>query len=520
MDRFNFKSEKEGSITLELLITFVILIMNITAVMLIIYGGQSIIVDSQTSNEALSMAQNLMEKAKSDANLDFNLVNPIPSTSYDIYNKSLLVNQVNLFTKKITSIVDWKMDDNRDQEIKLVSYLTNPDAVDGGDTCSSILTGNWKSPHVIQSYDLKELVDPSSGFPVTDIQVHDNKLYVTISNNNGNNGDKSFIIFDVSEPSQYPQLPLGMVDNNPAKKYGLNAVAVSNNYAYVANAYTPTNFASCTSINGVNPSCAQFQVIDINNPSNPLVKYSLKLPNVSGGQAKGKSIFYKDGYVYLGLTSTGPGNGPEFHVIDVHNPLAPVAVGSWPDAEHDINNVINDIYVRGNYAYLAHPRDSVFNEQMTILDISNPSNPQRVGGFYYSDSIGGNGKSLAMVGNTLFLGRTASNINNSADNIPEFFALNNSNPTSIQSVPLGTKALDTAISINGLIVRDYLAFFITNTEFQIWNIGDLNNIYKWETPSLSLPGSTVITMDCEGNYIFVGSLDTNNQGFVSLITGS
>src|SRR6185295_20334181 len=98
---------------------------------------------------------------------------------------------------------------------------------------------------------------------------------------------------------------------------GLNAVTVApsgaKTYAYVGNAHDP-NFKTCTQ----GASCSQMQVIDVSSSTAPSVVSSANflLPtstapfvwgnSPSGGndQAVGKSIFYNNGYIYLGLTTT------------------------------------------------------------------------------------------------------------------------------------------------------------------------------------------------------------------------
>lgn len=507
---------QQGLATLEMLIAMTLVVLAISATLPLVSGGQSTLVDSQTNQDALYKAQNLLEEARANAKLDFNLVNPIDPTIDDIYQKSLLVEQAGLFTKKVSSNLNWT-NGVRSLSVELTTLLTDPTAVGGGNTCNSSLSGNWTNPQKAEyEFGAGILGDTSSGFPITSIQSFNYKMYVTVDNKNGNN-DETFFVLDITNPAITPVL-LGKIDNNPSPLVGrgLNDVAVDGNaYAYVASAH-PANFLTCSNPNGTNKSCAQLQVI--NTSVSPLsVVYSYKIPGVTGSGDVGNRVFYKNGLVYLGLAKS---TGPEFHVIDVGGGGTPGASPTSPQlmGSYEINNGINDIQVRGNYAYIASPND----EELKILDVSNPSSPQLVGSH---NAIGGgipfygHGKSLYLVGNTLYLGRTL--LNGGGD---EFHILNNMNPET--SLPrLGSKNIQNGgsnTSVNGVLVRDNLAFLITNEEFQIWKIDDPNNITQYASP-LTLPpgpggGLKGTAADCEGNYIYVGSQSFNDKGYISAIT--
>ena len=286
------------------------------------------------------------------------------------------------------------------------------------------------------------------------------------------------------------------------------------------------------------------QVFNVVDPTNISHVRNFKLATSSapyvyagGGseQAVGKSIAYADKYVYLGLSTTV--NGPGFHIIDVSDPLNPVHVSSWPTPAPSFGPSgapINAIWVRDNYAYIAHPEGLVGaeNEELTVLDISNPANPVRVSGFDGADNgIGANGKSLYVVGSTIYFGRTASKISgNSSDAFPELFILDATDPENLPSIPKGSKSLDPLPtgpgeeSLNGLIVRDYLAFLIENSKLQILQIDNPSNITSYALDLTLEPGTgggqQGSASDCEGNYLFIGSESSDDKGYLSVISGS
>jgi len=491
-----------GIATLEMLIAMSLMVLVISAVLPLVWQGQSLPVDSQTEQEALYKALTLLENERAAAKMDFNLVNPVAQTTDGIYQKAVNVSQVDFYTKKVTSNLGWT-EGGRNLTASLSTLITNPTGYSSGNTCSSILSGNWKNPQKTDYEFGKDIVgDASSGFPITDVQAHENKLYVTVNNSNGNNSP-TFFVLDISNPAIKPPL-LASVDNDPTVKAGLNAVAVSGNYAYVANGNNP-NFATCT-------TCGQLQVFDI-SVSTPVLKTTFKVPGVTGknGQSIGSSIFYSNGYVYLGLAKTL--SGSEFNVIDVGggglpaSPTNPVWKGGYP-----VGNAVNKIFVKNNVAYLATPN----TENLTLVDVNVASSTfmQRIAG--YSPAGGSNGEAVTVIGNRTYLGRTfGSN---------EFYILDTSTPSGgipvIASKDIGTGSDN---SINDIVIRDSLAFLITNAKFEVWNISDTANIVPWTTSGsssdfLDLPGGSGTAIGCEGNYLYVGSLPASNKGYISIIT--
>lgn len=502
-NKFRYGKTATGFSTLEILIAFVLIILTITAVMSLVFGSQSVLVDSQTSREALDKAQQMVEDAAAVSLQDFNLVNPIAAAQEDIYTKYLDVVQLDDFTKKITSTVSWQSG-GRNQKVQLVSLLT--DYLNfSGSTCSSVLSGDWSRPKLatstLASGDLLPSGFPIGAYPITDIDAYKAKLYVAVSST-ASDTDPTFFIFDVSNRSQKALLQAAL-DNSSTTVAGINALQTVGDYVYAASART---------IAKTDPTFGQLQIIDISSSTAPFIKSHLAMTGVTSGGV-GSSIFYSKGYIYLGLSSTA-GTGAEFYIIDVSDPSSPHQVGRWP-AVGSMGAGINAILVKNGFAYLAHPASGVYNEQLTILDVSNASDPQRVGGFFYNGSSGGNGKSLYMVGNTLYLGRTASKISGSVpDTIPEIFTLDISNPAMVSSSGLPTLSLANKMSVNKILARDYLAFLLVNNQLQIVKTVDFS---PYANP-LVFPGSTGTAMDCEGNYIYIGSTDTLGNSYITTIT--
>ncbi|HEY4523601.1 MAG TPA: hypothetical protein VJK04_01865 [Candidatus Paceibacterota bacterium] len=496
-----------GFSSIEILIATTVLVVVLSAVVLVSFGNQSLLIDSETSSEALTKAQELIEQEQALARKDFKLVNPV-SLSDGIYQKKIDITMPDFFTKKVTATVSWVGDPNRSLNVSLSALVTNFENTIGGDTCSSALTGNWSAPQKIGNQDYTfgaDLINDTAGiYPITDLDAYKGKLYAVV-NNQSVNVNQTFFVFDISNQNVTPVF-LGGVDNATGVAAGLNAVTVAENtvtgkiYAYVANGYG-ANFATCTQ----GAKCAQFQVIDVSTPVSLSVvsSYNLKTLGMvtgAGGQAVGNSIFYSNGYIYLGLTKTA--SGPEFNIIDVRNPSSPKWVGGYV-----VGNDVNAIYVKSNkYAYLATPNA----QELIILDVSDPTHPTPVGGFNSMDGAG-NGKSVFVVGDRLYLGKTVPNAGN------DFHILDNTLPSAILPELTTLGATDFGSSINGLIVRDYLSFLLTNSELNILRTDNASAIGAYASMSLT-SANQGRSLDCEGNYLYAGYINASSTGYVTVIT--
>ena len=509
----NFKTATEGFATLEILLSFTILILCISAVIMVTFGNQSIAVDSEISNEAISKAQALLEKARADSRQDFNLVNPYILTETSgplIFTKKLDVIQNDLFTKEVTSTVSWQTGEKKLSTI-FTTLLTNREAENGGDTCSSLLTGDWKNPEIESTINFSS-ISPTGKYLLTDLDAYKGKLYVTV-NKTTSKSDPTLFVFDVND-SINPTL-LGKADNASNVTSGLNAVRVSENtitnkiYAYAAS-NTSSDYSSCDPIDStthvVNPACGQLYIFDVTNGS-PIMNANLKIastPSISG-QNTGTSLFYKNGYLFLGLSANS--SGPEFNILDVHQPDLIQSGPYTPLGSLEIGNGVNAIVIRDNYAYIASPN----SEELQILDISSLNNPILINSF--NSPIGaGNGKSIYLVGSKLYLGKT-----NGAGS--DFHILDDTSPTDTLT-SLGRIDVGSSNSVNKVIVRDYLSFLLTNKDLEIFDTSDPVNIKPWGT--FTLPGAydsskPEPSMDCEGNRIFISSNNDGGQGYIYII---
>ena len=456
---------ERGFSTIELLIAMAFAVIVISGAILVAFGEQSTILGGETATEALARATGRIGEARALAREDFNLVNATTSTD-GRYTETVSVTLLpDFLTKQVTSSVSWASGRAEPLSVTLTTLVTNLDNVSAPDTCDSSLVGDWTTPTILNPL---HAIDISPDIP-TGIAVANGLAYITGSHA-GSNSD--FFIVNVSDAS-YPVFANSAqpgISTGP----GLAAVAVAGGYAYVANRST----------------AGQLQVITVTNPSSPTLATSTR---VTGAGGVGNAIFYYNHMVYLGLTASGA--GPQFAIFDVASSTKPIAKGTYT-----LGHTVNAIHVRGRYAYIA----TAAPEELIVFDISDPMSPQRVSGSGVLPDTTANGKSVYVVGDTAYLGRTVG----LSPSAKQLYAFDTRNPLTSPLPVLGTP-LDLNDSINSLLVRSHLAFLTTRTEFQVWSLSNLNSLTK--VGSLSL-ASTTPAFDCEQNTLYVGVTGPDGGG--------
>ncbi len=458
----------KGQSILEILIALGVLAVSVSAATFLFLQGQSFTIDTAMSQNAIYLARQFLDQARQTAKANFAGLGT-SSTTTGGFLEETIVTSTDAYSKKVTARLSWDTTSTRPQKVEFTTIVTNwPEiAATGGDTGGGGLSGDWTNPRTLGS------VDVGPGNSATDLDVKNKIVYLSAEAADPKKPD--FYIVDAvngSAPSIISSLDTGS---------GLNTIDTAGEYAYV----------------GTKDTNGQLQIIDVSNPANPQLVKSFKLNGVSGSGAVGQSIFYNSSKIYMG---TKKATGPEFHIIDVTDPLNPVESGS-----REIDENVNDIYVKEGTAYLATSDE----EEVKVLNVENPSNITQIGGF---DAPGESedGKSLYLASPRLYLGRL---VGGNHVNHHELHVLDISNPASVQN--LGSK--DLATGVNGIVTRDYLVFLATsdsNKEFQIWNASNPANITFWV--SFNFP-QVATGIDYEDNIVYV-SVRSNDA--LRIITSS
>ncbi|MEK7151154.1 MAG: hypothetical protein AAB784_00365, partial [Patescibacteria group bacterium] len=475
---------KDGFSTLEVMIAMIVLILTMTAIILVLFGGQSITTDARTNQEALYMAQKDLEVARAKSRgtiVEFNSIVPTAATaSGDIYMKQFIASNISDCAKTVTNKLSWNLE-QRPQVISITSVLTNIKAfIASGSNCSVVPPSpNFNNP---TSNHPNVTISSVNGQSVA---VLNKIVYLGVYDSNENRSD--LFIYNANDSSN--PIPLGnlAIDWGASKKINgiIDLVAVDypslgKKYIFAAAVhgrfYDPDDGGPL----GEEKASGQLQVIDVTSGSFPFQVASISLPGVSGTCNAtcpgGKSIAYYDGKVYVGTHRVA---GPEFHVFDVAtDPTSPVHLGNTGSTQVDHN--INDIKVRGGRAYLATSSNT---EEVIILDVGVPSAIDIAGVFDAKKSDNSasskDGRTLDVNGNRIYLGVERAISGTERD----FYVVDENN----LSVPLGSKKLDLnqGAGISGIHVTSGLAFVATrdpNDPFHIWDVGnpDPSVITQWD----------------------------------------
>ncbi len=180
--------------------------------------------------------------------------------------------------------------------------------------------------------------------------------YAYLANNN--DGLRIIDITDPQNPVLKGNVPESMLGNSQA--YG---VTISGNYAYLANGN------------------AGLRIIDITDPQNPVLKGNVLESLMGSGNAVGVAV--SGNYAYLANNTDG------LRIIDITDPQNPVLKGNVLESLMG-SGYANGVAVSGNYAYLANSSDG-----FRLIDITNPQSPVLKGNV--PESMLGNGQAYGVM---------------------------------------------------------------------------------------------------------------------------
>ncbi|KKU99014.1 MAG: hypothetical protein UY32_C0008G0005 [Candidatus Jorgensenbacteria bacterium GW2011_GWC1_48_8] len=446
---------------MEIMIGLALIVLGIGSATILVFGGQKILIDRGNAIQARNLAEEGLDAARSirerdwseltdgEHGLVFGTSSWAFSSSSDtdgFFTRKIVITTQDENTKKVESKTTWIPDPLRTLNVELVTFLTNWENAtpppDPGDTGSGGTSGDWQNPQTLGSVDL------GPGNSATDLDVISSIIYMSAEA--AATAKPDFFIIDATN-GQNPFI-VSSLNTGPS----LNAIDATVNYAYVANRQAD----------------AELQIIDISNLLNPTLIASYAAPGVSGS-SRGETIFYSGDKVYLGLNKV---IGPEFHIIDVSNPASPTNLGSY-----EVNDNINDIYVRDNKAYLA---TDLGNAGLMVLNVSNPAEITLLGQKYSVDT------------NAVYVENPAVLLLGPAQDI---YIVEASNPSDI--ITLGTLSIGDVV--NDIASRGNLAFIASsnsNREFQVVSIASSTNPTLWS--SFNFP-QVATGIDYENNLVYV-----------------
>jgi len=176
----------------------------------------------------------------------------------------------------------------------------------------------------------------------------------------------------------------------------------------------------------------------------------------TGGNDNGNDVFVSGNYAYLATDA-------DFYVLNISNPDNVTSEDSI-----NFNFGINDVYVSGNYAYLATDDD---DQELTIVDVSNPSNIAVVSGGTFDTDSGSNGLAVWVDGTTAYITTSNNGGNFSSCANSELYAIDVSNPSS----PSCLGSYDVTDQVNDVQVSGNYAYLATNDNSSEMLILDISN---------------------------------------------
>ena len=266
------------------------------------------------------------------------------SDANGIYTREITVKSVDDNRKDVTSRVTWTQNTLRSGEVTLVTRLTNFFAA----------LGDWSNP-------LQESIFNIAGNQnAVKVQVVGDHAYVIRANNNSAN----FYIIDISNPAIPVQVGTLNLSNTPQN------IFVEGNFAYVTS----------------NSDTRELQIVDVTNPALPVMAGVYN----DAGVEDGRGIYVSGSHAYMTFAA-----GTDFAVIDVTNPALPVLAGSL-----NVANVPNEVFVSGNYAYVASSSNTT---EVVVVDVTLPAGPVLASMLNLPGNSDAN--TVSMNGNMLYVGQ-------------------------------------------------------------------------------------------------------------------
>jgi hypothetical protein len=456
---------QKGSATIEILIAFAIMIIILSGVMAVAFGGQAAGLDLNLTGTGLASTTNFL--GDSIASSTTNWSGFTSTSSVGFYTLSRTVTDKTPCLKSFSSGSTWSVTGRPQQNINFETLVVNvPTLLALNGDCTPT-KDKWENPVSLKTVSVTPSGNSGTGL---DVVSWSGNRYAFLTSAMSSGVKSDFWVIDVTTPSSAALIPSADRDYSDN---GLNAITVAKQgaglYAYVAR----------------NEATNQLAVIDISTPSSPALIASSTLPGVGISFPQGRSIFYYKNYLYIATYETA---GNEFHIYDVSNPSSPQPKGKL-EINHDVFGIaVGEQMVGGvikKFAYLALSTTNAAAKELMVLDVTDPTDPKT-----YGSSFNANGTKYAtsvfLSGNTLYMGLQKGG---ASDKDPNFYIFDVTNPS--LPVATGTSTLDTVdkngnthkfgsgASVNKIVVAGNLAFLATsdsNGEFAVWNISNPKNI--------------------------------------------
>lgn len=442
-----------GFSVIEVLLAATVFGMVVTALAGAIIYGRNSTADAGIHQRAMLYAEEGLTAAHNIGNSSFAALSPDgnyglaqsgsqwtlsgTNDSYNIFTRVINITSVGTDRKLITSTVTWPRSGTSS----------------GGTITLTTRVSNWKANTKLWSNAAIATAD-HTGSTSAAVKVATSGNYAYFVKNAAS--APNFFIADISNPSG-PSVIASSVLNLAGTPTN---IAVSGGYAFITNSQ----------------SGGQLQVVSISNPSTPSLVKTLGLTGAGGGL----SIAVSGSYAYITRASDTTAGANEFTVVNISNPASPTVVGGY---NNNIN--MNDIYLDGNYAYVA---TSSTTTEMLVINIITPTAPALAASYNAPTSVAST--AIDGYGNYIFLasGTTVQAVNIT---VP-------TTPTTISGITFTAASTVNKIDIDITQTYAFLATASTTTGVQVINVA---------TPTTSLPLVKSVTTTTAGGIAYSSKND-------------
>ncbi len=460
-------NHKAGFVLSEVLLAGAILSIALASCITVIGSWQSMIVDTDRAFQALILARAQLAQLHSVSFIDLALGQKNNEKQNADFATDVSVSYRNSFLAEVSIEISWFEGQLRKRRAVTDEIVDWKNAV-GAPQC------DWLD-HPTKDLSLSSSnLNADEGNPLTNISVQGDFAYVSANGTTTSLSD--LYVLNISD-IQHPKI-IGQLNTGP----GIASLVAVDNYVFIANA-----------------GSYQFQIVDVTDPTKPTLVSQAKLPGVtvSGGAGFGQSIAYFDHKIYLGLVKA---SGPEFQIVDVANPRAPVALGSY-----EIGSTVNSIAVEAGRALIGTPSA----QSLILFDVSRPADIKILDQTTLTGWQTQGVQSVALLGSQVYVGRALGGFYSPK---PEFLDLDRDALSSVNS----TLPIDASVD-DIFVYGDYIYLATSNPEkaFEVVRraVGTAG-----ETQSINMTlalSDRAVAISCNAKALYV--VTQNAQNFLHIL---
>lgn len=263
-------------------------------------------------------------------------------------------------------------------------------------------------------------------------------------------GDYAFVVFN-STSNNFRVFQVG--DSGPPS---LVATRTTNGTPY--NIYVEDGYAYISS----NDNSNEVRIWNVSTPTNPTAVGTVDLPSTTDT----RGVFVSGNTLYATRLSS---SDRELYAVNVTNKSSPSVLGSL-----ELGNNTNDVYVSGNYAFLASASNT---QEVQVVNITNPASMSLV----ESLNLGGTTDALTISGRDTVL---------YISNGKYLVTVDIATPTNISQLDtLNASGTVNDISINSLTTLAFMGTSSTSAELRIGNITDPSDVISEATYNVANRGA-------------------------------